>query len=1038
MADLIPGALLEAVRRGEVVLFLGAGASRGADSDNGTSIPDGPALAKALADRFLGGEDADRPLAVVAELAISENDPLTVQTFIKEMFSHFHPASFHNLLPTVRWTALVTTNYDLIIEESYAAVPGAVQKPVPFVRNSDRVEQRLRAADALPLLKLHGCISHYTEIDVPLILTIDQYVTHRKGRDRLFSRFRDFASESTVVFVGHALEDADLRQAIIDVSTEDISRPRYWVVAPSPSERQSRFWETKRISTIPLTFQSFLEEIDRSLPRGLRAIATIPSEAHPIQKRFVKAGKTPSSDLLAFLQNDVTYLRSDLPALTVNPKDFYKGFDGGWGAIQQELDAKRHLTDTFLSDTVLLEDVDRPTTTDVYVLKGYAGAGKTILLRRIAWDAATAFGKLCLFANPGCRLPFPVLAELAELVGERIFLFVDHPVDALNELTNLVRLTRSRNLPLTVVCAERSNEWNNECATLSTFVNELFEVRYLSVQEIGWLLDKLTLHKSLGTLEGKSRDVQERAFVEVADKQLIVALHEATSGLHFRDIVFNEFSRIQPPQAQSIYLTICALNRLNVPVRAGVVRRVHNVSFEQFKKDFFMPLDGLVYTEPYTPARDMAYRARHPWIAEVVFQRALPTAKERYDLYMQIVAALDVGYEADRKAYRGIIRARDLISLFDDPVLVRNLYEATKELAGDDPYHHQQRAIYEMRRENPNFSLAYEELQRARQLAPHDKSVVHSLADLEMRRADASGNKLERDRHLNAAQEIAVSITGRDADTSHGYHTICKVLLTRLEEQLEKNPDDQITISKLVKQVEERLGEGTQRFPGDSFLADAEARLASVIGQDDRAVKALERALKANLSNAFIAKALSRLYESNGDVAKARTTLEECAQLIRGDQTINAALARLITHHFPKEGPLAEYYWQRSYTTGDANYQNQFWHARQLYISGQTAVARELFRQLGAARASPEVKLEVKGVLNDDSGRPLRFKGHIQRLETSYAWVSRDGDSTSVFLHQDNSDRNIWKMLNSSSRISYQLGFNYKGPAATNPALSNE
>jgi hypothetical protein len=586
------------------------------------------------------------------------------------------------------------------------------------------------------------------------------------------------------------------------------------------------------------------------------------------------------------------------------------------------------------------------------------------------------------------------------------------------------------------VCAERANEWNNECASLALFASELYDVRYLSRQEIDWLLDKLSEHRSLGTLEGKSREAQERAFVEAADKQLIVALHEATSGIPFRDIVFNEYLRISPAQAQSIYLTICALNRLDVPVRAGVIRRVHNVSFEQFKREFFLPLDGIVYAEVDTPARDMAYRTRHPWIAQIVFERALPSAADRYDLYMQIIGALDIGYEADRKAYRGLIRARDLSALFPDPVLVRKLYEATSEVAGDDPYHHQQRAIYEMRRDNPNFALAYEELQHARRLAPYDKSIVHSLADLEMRRAEATTNELERERHLNAAQDIAASIVGREADTSHGYHTICSVLLARLEDQLSRNPDDQIVVSKLVKQLEQRLSEATQRFPGDSYLADTEARLASIIGEEERAARALERALKANPANAFIAKTLARLYERSGNVAKARTTLEACSELLRGDQVMNGALAELITKHFPDQGALAEHYWRRSYTAGDANYQNQFWHARQLFVLGKTAEARDLFKTLSGAPVSAEAKLDVRGTLRDSNGHARQFNGQVLRLEDSYAWVSRDDDPTALFMHAANADPRVWQSLQPMSRITFEIGFNFRGPVAIKPSIA--
>ena len=56
-------------------------------------------------------------------------------------------------------------------------------------------------------------------------------------------------------------------------------------------------------------------------------------------------------------------------------------------------------------------------------------------------------------------------------------------------------------------------------------------------------------------------------------------------------IVEDEYNAIVPQQAQDLYLTICVLNRLNVPVRAGVVSRLHDIPFEYFKEHLFQPLE---------------------------------------------------------------------------------------------------------------------------------------------------------------------------------------------------------------------------------------------------------------------------------------------------------------------------------------------------------------------------------------------------------------------------------------------------------------
>ena len=98
----LPRALVEEVRSGRVVLVMGAGASVGALTSEGKPAPSGPALARLLADRFLGGEHNRDPLPNVSELAISEGGLGAVQEFIRSKFQDLQPASFHMLLPTFK------------------------------------------------------------------------------------------------------------------------------------------------------------------------------------------------------------------------------------------------------------------------------------------------------------------------------------------------------------------------------------------------------------------------------------------------------------------------------------------------------------------------------------------------------------------------------------------------------------------------------------------------------------------------------------------------------------------------------------------------------------------------------------------------------------------------------------------------------------------------------------------------------------------------------------------------------------------------
>ncbi len=68
----IPDYLLQQIRDGKVVLFLGAGASIGALSKNHSDskkIPDSKGLIELVSDKFLGGAEKDRSLSIVADYA---------------------------------------------------------------------------------------------------------------------------------------------------------------------------------------------------------------------------------------------------------------------------------------------------------------------------------------------------------------------------------------------------------------------------------------------------------------------------------------------------------------------------------------------------------------------------------------------------------------------------------------------------------------------------------------------------------------------------------------------------------------------------------------------------------------------------------------------------------------------------------------------------------------------------------------------------------------------------------------------------------
>ncbi|WP_353176338.1 SIR2 family protein [Salinisphaera sp. T5B8] len=220
--------LLERIKRGEAVLFLGAGSTFGATSSTGESPLSGDALKDQICDEFLGGRLKNKSLAKVAELAKNESSLLDVQNFVAAKFSALRPSEFHKKVASFPWKGIVTTNYDLVIERAYQnSTPKPVQDLFPIVRGGENFSEIVRNPRALPYLKLHGCISVANDERLPLILAEEEYAKYKKYRERLFTHLNEWAKDYTIVFCGYDIADPHIQQILFDIGDSSVERKQY-------------------------------------------------------------------------------------------------------------------------------------------------------------------------------------------------------------------------------------------------------------------------------------------------------------------------------------------------------------------------------------------------------------------------------------------------------------------------------------------------------------------------------------------------------------------------------------------------------------------------------------------------------------------------------------------------------------------------------------------------------------------------------------------------------------------------------------------
>ncbi len=609
-------------------------------------------------------------------------------------------------------------------------------------------------------------------------------------------------------------------------------------------------------------------------------------------------------------------------------------------------------------------------------------------------------------------------------------MFVDNVADHIRDLRSLAKNIGPDGRQLTIIGTERTNEWNVSCASLSSLVTRSYELRYLAEPEIDRLLALLAKHRALGTLENASSEERRKAFVEHAGRQLLVALHEATRGIPFEDIIVDEFNTIIPQEAQQLYLTVCVLNRLNVPVRAGLIARIHGIHFEHFRERLFQPLEHVVNTRYDPILRDYLYYARHPQIAEIVFDRILTNSEQRFNAYLNCLTHMNIDYDVDRKAFRQMIRGRSLLEVLCSHELIKQIYSVAKDCAGNDAYLLHQMALYEMHRPNGNLRQCGELLKEAQGCTPHDRSIKHSMAEYYLKCAEGARSDLEAERCFDQAAGLCSDLKRRATEDSYAHHTLAKIELLRLKRALESDEGSESDLENMLKRIEQNLADGLQKFPGDSHLLGAEASLATFLADSDRALRALEKAFSANPRNAYIASRLARCYDRTGSRDKAEDTLKKAIEAKRDDKSLHFAYARLLMESPRQSSDNVLYHLKRAFAPGDTNYHAQLLYGRQLFIAGEDE-SRKIFHELAKARVSSELRDELLYELGDV------YHGQIVRLEATYCFIERDGRNDWIFAHRYNIDENIWNVLIRGKRVKFHIAFSFRGPGAYDVAVDS-
>ena len=471
-------------------------------------------------------------------------------------------------------------------------------------------------------------------------------------------------------------------------------------------------------------------------------------------------------------------------------------------------------------------------------------------------------------------------------------------------------------------------------------------------------------------------------------------------------------------------------------MRAGLISRASGVGFERFEREFLSPLDHVVHVVRDDHSLDVYYTCRHQHVAEMVFNRVLPSPEDKYDHLVGMIGAINIDYSSDRETFSRLIRGRRIAEIFPSPELGRLFYDHIQDAVPNDAFVWHQRAVFEIQHRGGSLVLADEAAKQAHQLNSRSHSIQHTQAEIARRLANETDDALQKRALRRRARAKLGGGTGQLSE--YDLYTRARLAVDEVAEvvgALDASEEDVAPAGFVdtVKEAEVTLQSALQLFPESSEILATEAIFRDQLNQTSRAHEALERAFNLNPRQDWLAVRLARRYLGMEDMESAERVLATCLRDNPGSKVAHLEMGRILIETGERAQALEHL--RRSFTEGDNNFEGQFWCARELFLQRHFEESRRLFAEINSR--APGRYRTIAGASVESEGAMVLHDGFIQRKEEGYAFVRLVQFAQDVFASRAESETAEWDALHTGARVICGLAFSRRGGRAVGVRLSS-
>jgi hypothetical protein len=1024
--DRLPLGLRQVLESGDCVLFIGAGVGAHLKKPDGKTAPDGSTLAKELIAHF-GLPATSTDLAKVAELVEIRKDRNQLDAFLKKTLADVEPDEVFRWLTTFRWRAIFTTNYDRGIERAYDLNPNTPQTPISLSVTAELQQTDPRVQ--VPIYHLHGSL--YGPNPSHIVITQTDYARYKERRRMLWERLKLEFATSTFLYIGYSGRDPNW-QLVLDELTQEFlpsELPHSYRLDPFADDIDVEILKSRNLETLRVNLAEFQALVKAEIgdfrqdPDALKKYEKhVPAD---LQFAFEKS----AAALLRFL-NSWIYVNAANFHEKSNVDKFLEGDKPSWSLVGESIPFERDIEEE-MWENILEFGTNPKAKSKAIALLAPAGFGVTTLLMTLAANVVAAkLGPVFMLRDGAQVLEGDVAFAATLFPGIASFFFVDQAREHAIALNTALLQQRQTDSSCLFVIGERKNEWRLARSRMK--VDE-YELEPLSDAEIDRLLDYLAKQDALGKLAELERAFQFAIVKGKHEKQLLVALREATEGIGFDAIIENEYRGIFDKDSQEssglakdVYLLTACFHQQGIFIRDNLLAEILRRQLTDLYALLGDALEGLVTFEETDVARgEYAARTRHRTIAEIVWKRCgLPATKE--SLLQSAMEKLNLSYRLDNIIFEKFVRNDEIVETFQTLDGKIRFFETAYKRDPNNPYVLQHFARMLLREKRTSLALA--QINAALQMDNKSRVLHHTkgtiLADLAI---SVDNEDVGRKWMQQSEHEFRTCIAMNAAD-DYSYVGLASLFL-----EWGKRVVGADEASDYITKSEHTISEGLRVVKQREALLIVSSEVQRWLENEPSRLAKLRMAVTEGGSTAVIPRyLLGRAYRKGGEPAKCIEVLDPIVKSQFGEfrSAIEYVRAMLdLGESFSKCAAVLSL----SQLDGVTSPAYVSLLGGLLFMDGKTGEATRVFDESVKQGFSFEERNFLNFRPHDPANpvAPIRLTGRVVTVKPGYVFIQHD--TYPDFMSRSTRVRDT--ILQKGSQVTFEPAFCAKGPNGTRVQL---